>query len=138
VIAAQATGRTIVTICARGGSKGLAGNNIRSFAGRPLIAATIANALAYPDIDGVYVSIDDQTIAAVAREAGATVPALCPVDLATDAAAKRPVIEHLVQYVERNGLTVAHIVDLQSTSPLRFRSDVTAELRVRPRVCRWS
>ncbi len=32
----------IATVCARGGSKGLPGKNLRSFAGRPLIAHTIA------------------------------------------------------------------------------------------------
>ena len=58
--APSATGRTIATICARGGSKGLPGKNIRAFAGRPLIAHTIAHALGCPQIDAVYVSTDDE------------------------------------------------------------------------------
>ena len=33
--------RTIATICARGGSKGLPGKNIRDFAGKPLIVHSI-------------------------------------------------------------------------------------------------
>lgn len=132
--ALPATGRTIATICARGGSKGLPGKNIRPFAGQPLIAHTIAQALACADIDGVYVSTDDEAIAAVARAAGATVPYLRPPELATDAAPKLPVIEHLVQHLERAGMTVSRIVDLQPTSPLREASDITAALRVRPGV----
>ena len=84
---------TIVTICARGGSKGLPGKNTRDFHGKPLIAHSIAQALACPAIDAVYVSTDDEGIAEIARAAGAQVPYLRPSALATDAAPKLPVIE---------------------------------------------
>jgi CMP-N,N'-diacetyllegionaminic acid synthase len=67
----------------------------------------------------VYVSTDDERIAAVARAAGATVPYLRPAELATDQAGKLPVIEHLVQHLEAAGERIARIVDLQPTSPLR-------------------
>jgi CMP-N,N'-diacetyllegionaminic acid synthase len=126
------TGRTIATICARGGSKGLPGKNIRPFAGRPLIAHTIAQALACPDIEGAYVSTDDAQIAQIAREAGATVPYLRPAQLATDQAGKLPVIEHLVAHLEGLGERIARIVDLQPTSPLRASADISAALAVRP------
>jgi N-acylneuraminate cytidylyltransferase len=118
------SGRTIATICARGGSKGLPGKNIRPFAGRPLIAHSIAHALACPEIDGVYVSTDDERIAAVAKDAGATVPYLRPAELATDQAGKLPVIEHLVKHLEAQGERIARIVDLQPTSPLREPADI--------------
>ena len=62
--------KTIATICARGGSKGLPGKNIRDFAGKPLIVHSIEQALACPEIDAVYVSTDDEAIAAVAPPAG--------------------------------------------------------------------
>ena len=126
------TGRTIATICARGGSKGLPGKNIRPFAGRPLIAHTIEQALACSGVDGVYVSTDDEGIAEVARRAGATVPYLRPAELATDQAGKLPVIEHLVAHLEAQGERIARIVDLQPTSPLRESADIAAALRERP------
>ena len=126
------TGRTIATICARGGSKGLPGKNLRAFAGRPLIAHTIEQALACGDIDGVYVSTDDEQIADVARRAGATVPYLRPAELATDQAGKLPVIEHLVAHLEAQGERIGRIVDLQPTSPLRESADIAAALRTRP------
>ncbi|RYZ05806.1 MAG: acylneuraminate cytidylyltransferase family protein [Comamonadaceae bacterium] len=126
-------GRTIATICARGGSKGLPGKNIRPFAGKPLIAHTIEHALACPALDGVYVSTDDERIAAVAREAGATVPFLRPAELATDQAAKLPAIEHLVAHLERHGDRIACIVDLQPTSPLREPGDIEAAFSVAQR-----
>ena len=123
--------RTIATICARGGSKGLPGKNIRDFAGRPLIGHTIAHALGCPDIEAVYVSTDDAQIADAARAAGAVVPFLRPAELATDEAGKLPVIEHLVSHLERQGEVITRIVDLQPTSPLRDSADIAAALRAR-------
>ena len=126
-------GRTIATICARGGSKGLPGKNIRPFAGKPLVAHTIAQALACPAIDGVYVSTDDERIAAIAREAGAHVPYLRPAELATDEAGKLPAVEHLVAHLESQGERIGCIVDLQPTSPLREPADISAALAVADR-----
>ncbi|MBX3658726.1 MAG: acylneuraminate cytidylyltransferase family protein [Ramlibacter sp.] len=125
-------GSIIATICARGGSKGLPGKNIRFFNGRPLIAHSIAQALACKRIDVVYVSTDDEAIAGVAREAGAQVPFLRPADLASDSAPKLPVIEHMVSWLERQGQSVVRIVDLQPTSPLRQASDIAAALDTAP------
>lgn len=115
---------TIATICARGGSKGLPGKNLRPLAGKPLIVHSIAFALAHPAIHAVYVSTDDDAIARVAREAGATVPYLRPADLARDDTPKLPVIEHLVAYLEAQGRAISRVVDLQPTSPLRHPEDL--------------
>jgi N,N'-diacetyllegionaminate synthase len=131
--AKRSSGRTIATICARGGSKGLPGKNIRLFAGRPLIAHTISHALGCADINGVYVSTDDAEIAEIARAAGALVPYLRPPELATDEAAKLPVIEHLVSFLESLGEKIARVVDLQPTTPLRDSADISAALRARPK-----
>ena len=129
------TGQTIATICARGGSKGLPGKNIRLFAGKPLILHTIEQALACTMLDAVFVSTDDPAIADIARAAGATVPYLRPAELASDTAAKLPVIEHLVQHLEQLGQghqRIARIVDLQPTSPLRDAQDITLALNACP------
>jgi CMP-N,N'-diacetyllegionaminic acid synthase len=117
---------TIATICARGGSQGLPGKNIRPLAGKPLIAHSIAQALASPRIDAVYVSTDDEEIAAIARDHGAEVPFLRPAELATASAPKAPVVRHLVEAVEAAGVAVGTIVDLQPTSPLREVADIHA------------
>ena len=128
----DSTGRTIATVCARGGSKGLPGKNVRPFAGRSLIEHTIRQALACGRIEGVYVSTDDDEIATVARAAGAQVPYRRPAELATDAAGKLPVIEHLVCHLEAQGERIARIVDLQPTSPLREPIDISAALDASP------
>jgi N-acylneuraminate cytidylyltransferase len=118
----------IATICARGGSKGLPRKNVLPFAGRPLIAHTIEQALACPRIQGVYVSTDDDEIAEVALRHGARVPYRRPAELASDEAGKLPVIQHLARHLEQGGLAFTHIVDLQPTSPLRTAQDIEAAL----------
>jgi len=124
--------KTIATICARGGSKGLPRKNVRLFAGQPLIAHTIGQALACPLIDEVYVSTDDDEIAAVAREHGAQVPYRRPAELASDTAAKIPAIEHLVAYLEAQGERIGLVVDLQPTSPLRTLQDLANAIALAP------
>ena len=81
---------TVATICARGGSKGVPGKNIRPVLGRPLISYTIQQALEHKEIDRVFVSTDSPQIADVARDFGAEVPFLRPQELATDSAPKIP------------------------------------------------
>jgi CMP-N,N'-diacetyllegionaminic acid synthase len=125
--------KTIATICARGGSKGLPGKNVRPFAGRPLIAHTIEQARACSLIDEVHVSTDDDEIAAIAREYGAQVPYRRPAELATDTAAKIPVIEHLVAHLESRGERIGLVVDLQPTSPLRTQQDLADAIGLAPR-----
>lgn len=120
--------RIVATICARGGSKGLPRKNVRLFAGKPLIAHTIEQARDCAAISHVYVSTDDDEIADVARAFGAEVPYRRPAELATDEAAKLPVIEHLLRHVEARGARIDRVVDLQPTSPLRTREDIEGAL----------
>ncbi len=115
---------TIATICARGGSKGLPGKNLRPLGGIPLICHSIAFALAHPAIDAVHVSTDYPAIARVAATAGAHVPYLRPPELARDDTPKLPVIEHLVAHLEAGGAHITRIGDLQPTSPLRHPDDL--------------
>jgi CMP-N,N'-diacetyllegionaminic acid synthase len=121
-------GNVVATICARGGSKGLPGKNLRLLAGKPLIVHSIEQALACRSISSVYVSTDDVEIARISLEAGAKVPYLRPAELATDEAPKLPAIEHLLANLESTGLQVDVAVDLQPTSPLRTVGDIDGAL----------
>jgi CMP-N-acetylneuraminic acid synthetase len=116
----------IATICARGGSMGVPGKNIRPLLGKPLIAWTIEQALASGLFDGVFVSTDSADIASVAAAAGAQVPFTRPASLATASAAKLPVIAHLVDWIEQHKGPVERIIDLDPTSPLRDIDDIRA------------
>lgn len=118
-------GGTIGTICARGGSKGLPGKNLRPLLKKPLIEHTIEQALRCREIDaGVFVSTDDPEIANLAKSAGAIVPFLRPAELATDSAGKIAVIDHLQAFVLEQGVSFDRIVDMDPTCPLRSDSDI--------------
>ena len=114
----------IISICARGGSAGVPGKNIRPLCGKPLIGWTIEQAFASKVADVVFVSTDSEEIAQVARSFGAQVPFLRPAELATATAGKLPVIGHLVSWVEAHHGPVDTIVDLDPTSPLRDLADI--------------
>ena len=92
--------KILAIIPARGGSKGIPRKNIRSFAGYPLIAWSIAAAKRSSLVTRVIVSTDDEEIAAVAREWGAETPFLRPAELAQDKTTDLPVFEHALKWLE--------------------------------------
>lgn len=112
-------------ICARGGSKGLPGKNIRPFAGKPLIAWSIEHATAVARIGRVIVSTDSEDIAGVARAAGADVPFMRPADLALDHSPEWLVWRHALDYLrESDGAYPGVLVVVPATAPLRAVSDL--------------
>ena len=68
--------KNLCVIPARGGSKRIPRKNIKDFMGKPIIAYSIEAALNSGIFDEVMVSTDDQEIADVALEFGASVPFL--------------------------------------------------------------
>lgn len=119
--------RTIAIIPARGGSKGIPRKNIIELGGKPLLAYSIATALACPAIERTIVSTDDEEIAAVARQFGAEVPFLRPVELAQDDTVDYPVFLHALTWLSDNeNYTPELVVHLRPTSPFR-RDGLIAE-----------
>jgi len=115
----------ICTICARGGSKGVLGKNLRNMHGKPLIAYTIEQAKASGLFEIVAVSSDSADILEAAKRYGADLLIDRPAALATDTAAKLPAIRHAVETAERNaGKRFDTYVDLDATSPLRSVDDI--------------
>src|SRR4051812_27480707 len=92
--------RVLAVIPARGGSSGLPGKNIRSFAGLPLIAHSIRCAAMCPRITRTIVSTDSEEIAAVARAHGGDAPFLRPAELAGGDTPMWPVLKHALEQVE--------------------------------------
>lgn len=111
--------RIIAIIPARGGSKGVPDKNIRIVGGKPLIAWSIASALAEPGVDAVVVSTDSDAIADVARAAGAEVPFVRPAALARDETPTEPVLIHAVDALAAQGRSFDAVMLLQPTSPVR-------------------
>lgn len=115
----------LCTICARGGSKGVVNKNIKLLLGKPLIAHTIIQAKKSGLFNYVAVSSDSEEILSVAKAWGADILIKRPDELATDQAAKLPVIRHALKTAEQQTGQTFHIhVDLDATSPLRNVSDI--------------
>jgi CMP-N-acetylneuraminic acid synthetase len=110
----------LALIPARGGSKSIPHKNIRSFAGHPLIAYSIAAGLAAESVTRLLVSTDDEEIAEIARKYGAETPFLRPAELSQDNTPDLPVFQHALQWLEENeGYRPEILVQLRPTSPLR-------------------
>lgn len=117
--------KRLCTICARGGSKGVKGKNLRILQGKPLIAHSILQALESKLFDAVAVSSDSEEILRTARQFGAHVLVRRPEEMATDTAPKVPVIYHCMLEAERMlGAAFEVLVDLDATSPLRLVDDI--------------
>ena len=117
--------RRLAVICARGGSKGLKGKNLRPLAGRPLISYSVEQALDSKLFEAVAVSSDSEEILKVARASGADFTVTRPDELASDNAPKIPAIRHCAKSVEiETEQTFDTIVDLDATSPLRNSDDI--------------
>jgi CMP-N,N'-diacetyllegionaminic acid synthase len=117
--------KRLCTICARGGSKGVQNKNIRSIAGKPLIAYSIEQAVASGLFSCIAVSSDSDEILQTALRCGASLAVKRPAELATDQAAKLPAIAHCVREAARRSDTAFDVVvDLDATSPLRSAEDI--------------
>ncbi len=115
----------VALICARGGSKGLPGKNIRPLAGLPLIVWSIRQAKSVARINRVIVSTDSEEIAAVARDAGAEVPFIRPAALAQDNSPEREVWRHAMNYLkETEGAYPDILIAVPATAPLRIPEDL--------------
>jgi len=110
----------VAIIPARGGSKKVAGKNIRLLAGKPLIAYTVEAALLCKLIDRVIVSTDNAEIARVAEKFGAEIPFIRPGELAQADTPTEPVLRHAVEWLEENeNYKVDIVVFLQPTDIFR-------------------
>lgn len=117
----------LVSICARGGSKGIPGKNIKPIDGKPLIAYSIRTALQLAKELGadVALSTDDEQIITTAAAHGLNTSYRRPAEMATDQAGKLDVIKAILLHSEKeNGKRYDYHIDLDVTSPLRNAHDV--------------
>lgn len=115
----------LAIIPARGGSKGVPGKNIRSLAGKPLIAWTIEEAKKSTHALRTIVSTDDPGIADVARACGADVPFMRPAQISGDLSTDVEFIEHALGVMkETEGYVPDILLRLPPTSPLRTHEDI--------------
>lgn len=121
----------ICTICARGGSQGVPGKNTKLIKGIPLIAHSIIQAQESKLFDALAVSSDSQEILDIAKDFGVDYCIKRPDEMASETAAKVPVIRHCVESVEKLcKISFDVCVDLDCTSPLREVSDIVEAVKL--------
>ena len=119
--------KILVTICARGGSKGLPKKNILPLNKMPLIGYTIklAKQFAKEFKADIALSTDDNEILQVANNFGLDTKYIRPEILATDQTGKLDTIIDLIKYEEKiNNINYEFFLDLDVSSPLRNINDL--------------
>lgn len=109
----------LAVIPARGGSKGIPKKNIVYINGKPLIQFTIDEAKKSNYLDRIIVSTDDPEIARIAKNCGADVPFIRPVEISGDNSKTIDTIIHVKNKLEERGERYDYFVVLQPTQPLR-------------------
>ncbi len=125
--------KLLITICARGGSKGIPGKNIRLLDNQPLIAYSIETAKKFAEAQDAVIelSTDSEEIARVAFHFGLATKYRRPSDLANDTAGKIEVLKDVLVHTERRmGCTFDYLLDLDVTSPLRNVEDLESGLSI--------
>lgn len=107
----------VAVITARGGSKRIPKKNIREFAGKPMLAWSLAAAQKANIFDKIIVSTDSPEIAEVAKAYGAEVPFLRPANLSDDFTPTAPVFLHALDMLEAQGGTIDFACCLYPTAP---------------------
>jgi N-acylneuraminate cytidylyltransferase len=107
-------------IPARAGSKRVPDKNIRSLAGHPVMAYTIAAALGSEVFADVIVSTDSKQYAEIARHYGAEVPFLRPSELAGDVSPDIEWLEYTLKRLQEEGRKYDCFSILRPTSPFRL------------------
>jgi CMP-N-acetylneuraminic acid synthetase len=123
----------LITICARGGSKGIPGKNIKLINGKPLIDYTIKVANLFKDKFNCKISLstDDDKIKEVAVKSGLYTNYIRPKYLATDTVGKIDTLKDLLLYEETLvDYRYDFILDLDVTSPLRTLEDLEKALEI--------
>lgn len=117
----------LITICARGGSKGIPGKNIKPVGGKPLLAFTaeIAKNFATKHGADIVLSSDSKEILEVGTKCGIHTDYVRPDYLANDTCGKPDAIKDALIWAEKNnGKRYDYIIDLDVTSPIRTMEDV--------------
>lgn len=127
----------LITICARGGSKGIPGKNIKVINGKPLIGYTIDCAKQFKTLNkerctvDIELSTDSDEIRKVASACGLDSDYVRPDYLANDTAGKVDAIADVYHYAcKKNNKEYDYVLDLDCTSPLRTQKDLKEALNL--------
>lgn len=118
--------KNLCIIPARGGSKRIPRKNIKEFLGKPIIAYSIEAALKSGLFEEVMVSTDDEQIAAIAKQYGASVPFMRSAETANDHAIIADVLNDVLSCYDKLGTHFDNMCCILATAPLLRVEDLQA------------
>lgn len=107
----------LAVIPARGGSKRIPHKNIKAFHGKPIMAYSIEAARNSGIFDEVMVSTDDEEIASIAEQYGASVPFFRGAETSGDYAATVDVLLEVIENYRQIKRKFSHICCIYPTAP---------------------
>lgn len=126
--------KVLITICARGGSKGIPGKNIKMLNGKPLLYYTIHVAKQFQALYknvSVVLSTDSEDIMKVAKDFGLLEDYRRPDYLAGDTVGKIDAIKDILLWKEKTDhCRFDYILDLDVSSPLRNLHNLTEAFEI--------
>ncbi len=127
----------LITVCVRGGSKGIPGKNIKDLNNKPLIYYTLNFAEKFAEIHPgtfIYLSTESKEIKEVVKDLNLSMVNIDhnrPPELATDTSGKLGAIRDLKEFAEKQQKQkFNYIIDLDVTSPLRSIDDLEKSLEM--------
>lgn len=118
--------QVVAVIPARGGSSRIPRKNIKNFNGRPIMAWPMRACQESPAAGAIVVSTDDEEIAGIARELGASDVLDRPAALASATAGTAQVITHAIDQLQLSDDTVVMCVYPTATITSAVIADVIA------------
>lgn len=117
-------------IAARSGSKSIPDKNISIIGNLPLLAYRIISANKTEYNNEIWISTDSIAYAELAKEYGAKVPFIRPIELAHDDSSSIDVVLHAMHYSKINGYKFDFIGLLEPTSPFITTAQLNEAIKV--------
>jgi CMP-N,N'-diacetyllegionaminic acid synthase len=121
--------KILTIVPARAGSVRLPNKNLRLLGGRPLIEWTVEFAKNLLFVSDILVSTDSSEIAQHAKKAGSLVPWLRPSNLSDAKSKSEDVVDHALNWYEKNVSNIDGVLLLQPTSPFRNIESVNTQIK---------
>ena len=122
--------KNICIIPARGNSKRIKNKNIRSFNQKPIISFAINVAKRSNLFDHILVSTESSKIAEIAKEHGAEIPFIRPINLSDDYTSTQSVINHAISQCENLGMDFNYVCCIYPCVPLLNPNDLEKSFEI--------
>lgn len=109
--------KNVAIITARGGSKRIPRKNIKFFLGKPIMAYSIEAALQSGIFDEIMVSTEDEEIAQIAKQYGASIPFMRSARTANDMATTMDVLIEVLEQYKNIGQQFEYMCCIYPTAP---------------------